>query len=68
LTAFDVVRRRGLAVACLVISESQSSPVPLEETRDTIARFAPALDVVALPRLADPAVDHPAFDRITERV
>jgi len=68
LTAFDVVRRRGLAVACLVISESQSSPVPLEETHDTIARFTPALDVVALPRLAEPAVDHPAFDRIAERV
>jgi dethiobiotin synthetase len=68
LTALDVLRRRGLAVACLVISESQSSPVPLEETRDTVARFAPALEIVALPRLADPALDHPAFDRIAERV
>jgi dethiobiotin synthetase len=68
LTALDVVRRRGLVVACLVISESRSSPVPLEETRDTVARFAPAFDVVALPRLVDPAFDHPAFDRIAERV
>jgi dethiobiotin synthetase len=63
-----VVRRRGLAVACLVISESQSSPVPLDETRDTVARFAGGLDIVALPRLTDPAADHPAFDRIAERV
>ena len=68
LTALEVVRRRGLAVACLVISESRGSPVPLDETRDTVARFASAVEVVALPRLADPAVDHPAFDRIAERV
>jgi dethiobiotin synthetase len=68
LTALDAARRRGHAVACLVISESASSPVPLEETRDTVARFAGGLDIVALPRLADPAVDHPAFDRIAERV
>jgi dethiobiotin synthetase len=68
LTALEVLRRRGLDVACLVISESASSPPPLDETRDTIARFTSGLDVVALPRLADPACDHPAFDRIAEQV
>jgi dethiobiotin synthetase len=68
LTALDVLRRRSLDVACLVISESQGSPVPLEETRDTVARFASAIEVVALPRLADPATDHPAFERIAEHV
>jgi dethiobiotin synthetase len=68
LTALEVLRRRGLDVACLVISESASSPAPLDETRDTIARFTSGLDVVALPRLADPACDHPAFDRIAEQV
>jgi dethiobiotin synthetase len=68
LTALDVVRRRGLAVAFLVISESQSSPVPLDETCETVARFAAGLDIVTLPRLTDPAVEHPAFDRIAERM
>jgi dethiobiotin synthetase len=68
LTALDVLRRRGPDVACLVINESAGAPVPLDETRDAIARFAPAVDIVALPRCADPAFDHPAFDRITEQV
>jgi dethiobiotin synthetase len=68
LTALDVLRRHGLDVACLVISESVSSPVGLDETRDAVARFAPGLDVVALPRLAGPAFEHPAFDRIAERL
>jgi len=67
LTALEVVRRRGLAVACLVISESQGSPVPLEETRATVARFASAIEVVTLPRLVDPVFDHPAFDQIAEQ-
>jgi len=68
LTALDVLRRRGLAVACLVISESAIGTVPLDETRDAIARFAPGLDVLALPRLAGPAFEHPGFDRIAERM
>ncbi len=68
LTALDVLRRRGLDVACLVISESAGSAVGLDETRDTVARFAPGLDIVALPRLAGPAFEHPAFDRIAERM
>jgi len=68
LTALDVLRRRGLAVACLVISESAIGTVPLDETRDAIAGFAPGLDVVALPRLAGPAFEHPAFDQIAGRM
>ena len=68
LTALDVLARRNLAVATLVISQTPSSPVRLDETRDTIARFAPQLDVVALPRLAPSVLEHPAFDRIAERL
>ena len=68
LTALDVLARRNLAVASLVISQTPGSPVRLDETRDTIARFAPQLDVVALPRLAPSVLEHPAFDRIAERL
>jgi dethiobiotin synthetase len=68
LTALDVARRRGLAIACLVISESQDSLVPLDETRHTVARFAPGLEVIALPRLPDPTCDHPAFDHMAEQM
>jgi len=64
LSALDVIARRDLAVAVLVISETAGSPVRLDATRETIARFAPAIDVVALPRLSPSVPDHPVFDRI----
>jgi dethiobiotin synthetase len=68
LTALDVLARRSLKVAALVISETAGSPVGLDATRDTIARFAPQVDVVALPRLAGAAAAHPAFERIAEKL
>jgi dethiobiotin synthetase len=64
LSALDVISRRDLAVAALVISETAGSPVRLDETRDSIARFAPKIDVAALPRLAPSAPDHPVFVRV----
>jgi dethiobiotin synthetase len=66
LTALDVIARRGLTTAALVISETPRSPVRLDETRDAIARFAPDLDIVALPRLTPAVPEHPAFDRVAE--
>jgi dethiobiotin synthetase len=66
LTALDALFRRDLAVASLVVSETAGSPVRLDETRDAIARFAPKLDVVALPRLTRSAPPHPVFERIAE--
>jgi len=68
LTALDALARRALAVTALVISESAGSPVRLDETRDTIARFAPSLDIVALPRLTGSTAKHAAFDHIVERM
>src|SRR5262249_53417601 len=49
LTALDVLSRRGIRVAALVVSETAGSPVRLGETRDTLARFAPPHDVVVFP-------------------
>jgi dethiobiotin synthetase len=56
LTAADAVRRRGIEIAGIVISESEESPVPVAETRDTIARFIADAPIRTLPRLpgADP--------------
>ncbi len=68
LTALDVLARRSLKVAALVISETPGSPGGLDETRETLARFAPHVEVVALPRLAAPAVSHPAFEQIAARL
>ena len=67
LTALDVLARHGLTVAALVISQSIGSPVNLDETRDTIARFAPKLDIVILPRLTGKP-EHAAFDHVAARL
>jgi dethiobiotin synthetase len=68
LSALDVIARGDLKVAALVISETAGGSVRLDETRDTIARFAPQIDVVALPRLTPSVPDHPVFDRIAARL
>jgi dethiobiotin synthetase len=68
LTALDVLARRGLVVAAVVVSESAGSLVRLDETRDAIARFAPQVDVVAVPRLPVATVEHGAFGQIADRM
>lgn len=50
LTAVEAMRARGLDIAAMVISESKDSPVPLAETVDTLQRFLPDLEILALPR------------------
>lgn len=65
LTALQVLARRNIDVAAVVVSESEASPASLDETVATIARFADSIDVIGVPRLADGAT-HPAFARIAE--
>jgi dethiobiotin synthetase len=64
LTALEVLVRRNLNVAAVVISESQGSAASLEDTVATVERFAGVIDVVGIPRLPAGAVDHPAFARL----
>ena len=52
LTALDVLARTRLTVAALVVNETANSAVPLDETIDTLRRFASAIPVVALRRSA----------------
>ena len=61
LTSLEVLVRRNLDVAAVVVSESAGSAASLEETVATVQRFANSIDVVAIPRLAPDAGDHPAF-------
>ncbi len=51
LTAAEALRARGIAVAAIVVSESEESPVPLEETVATLKRFLPGMRFLTLPRL-----------------
>jgi dethiobiotin synthetase len=64
LTALQVLARRNMEVAAVVVSESADSPAPLEETVATIARFADSIEVIGIPRLPRDASPHPAFGRI----
>jgi dethiobiotin synthetase len=68
LTALDVLARRAVKVAALVVSESPGSPVRLDETCDTLTRFAPQHELVALPRLAPSAPEHAAFRHLAGRL
>ena len=57
LTAVQSIEGSGLALAAVLVSQSEDEPVPLEETVDTLQRFCTA-PVEALPRggsLPDPA-------------
>ena len=40
------------------------SAASLEETVETIARFADSIDVVGIPRLPRDVTSHPGFDRL----
>ena len=55
LTAAEALRGRNARLAGIVISESAESPVPPDETRDTIRRFLPGVRIRVLPRLGGDA-------------
>jgi dethiobiotin synthetase len=64
LTALEVMARRNLDIAAVVVSESEGSAASLDETAAAIAQFADAIDVIAVPRLAVATSDHTAFAQI----
>jgi dethiobiotin synthetase len=66
LTALQVLVRRNLDIAAVVVSESEGSAASLEDTVATIARFSDSIDVIGIPRLADAASAHPAFAAIAQ--
>jgi dethiobiotin synthetase len=67
LTALDVLKRRELTVAAVVVSESEATTVPLGETLRTLANFVSGVTLLAVPRLAAGA-DHPAFAELAGRL
>jgi dethiobiotin synthetase len=64
LTALDVLAKRSLAVATIVVSEKDNDTVPLDDTVASIARFSRGAEVIGLPRLPAGLTQHPAFARI----
>lgn len=54
LTTVAAMRERGAKISGVVISESEESPVPVEETVETIARFLKGIKIAAVARDAEP--------------
>jgi dethiobiotin synthetase len=66
LSALDVLARRKLKVAAVVVSETPGSAATLADTADTIRRFAANIEVFALPRLPEGAHDHPVMGALVD--
>jgi dethiobiotin synthetase len=64
LTALEVLARRNLDVAAVAVSESQGGAASLADTLECLERFADAIDVIGIPRLATGTFEHPALARI----
>ena len=54
LTALAQLRASNLGPRAIIVSETPHSTVPLQETIETIARFAGETRLIALPRNAEP--------------
>jgi dethiobiotin synthetase len=66
LTALHVLAQRKLDIAAIVVSETPASPVPLDDTIASIARFADSIEVIGLPRLPVGSDFHPTFARLAK--
>ena len=68
LSAVDVLKRRELSIAALIVSETAEGTVVLADTVSTLTRFVHPIEVLALPRLDEGARAHATFDRLAERL
>jgi dethiobiotin synthetase len=68
LTALDALLRWDVPIAALVISETEGSGVPLDDTVAAIARFAGRIEVIGVPRLPAGKHEHPAFGKIADLI
>ncbi|MFY9992168.1 MAG: dethiobiotin synthase [Rhodoplanes sp.] len=67
-SAVDVIERRSLPIAALVVNETAGSPVSFSDTVDSIRTFCPNLDVQGLPWLANGNLDHAVFQRLAAKL
>jgi dethiobiotin synthetase len=66
LTALQVLARRNLDIAAVVVSESADSAATLDETVSAIARFSDSIEVIGIPHLPRDveAGSQPAFAQL----
>ncbi|MFY9697296.1 MAG: dethiobiotin synthase [Rhodoplanes sp.] len=67
-SAVDVIERRSLPIAALVVNETAGSPVSFSDTVDSIRTFCPNLDVQGLPWLANGNLDHAVFQHLAAKL
>jgi len=65
LTALAALRHRHLAILAVVVSATEGSAVPLDDTVASIARFAAGVRMLTLPRLA-PGADDAVFGQLAD--
>jgi dethiobiotin synthetase len=67
-SAVDVLERRGLPIAALVVNETAGSPVSFSDTVESIRTFCRSLDVQGLPWLANGKLGHAVFRHLTAKL
>jgi dethiobiotin synthetase len=66
-SAIDVLERRELSIAALVVNETAGSPVSFNDTVESIRTFCPTLDVQGLPWLANGNLGNAVFQHLAAK-
>ena len=66
-SAIDVLERRDLSVAALVVNETAGSPVSFNDTVESIRTFCPTLDVQGLTWLANGNLGNAVFQHLAAK-
>lgn len=66
-SAIDVLERRDLSIAALVVNETAGSPVSFNDTVESIRTFCPKLDVQGLPWLANGNFGNGVFEHLAAK-
>jgi dethiobiotin synthetase len=66
-SAIDVLERRDLTIAALVVNETAGSSVSFADTMESIRTFCPKLDVQGLPWLANGNLGNPVFQHLAAK-
>lgn len=66
-SAVDVLERRNLMIAALIVNETAGSAVSFSDTVESIQTFCPNIDVQGLPWLIEEKKDHPVFQHLAAK-
>ena len=67
-SAVDVLERRNISIAALVVNETAGSSVSLVDTMESISSFYPKLDIQGLPWLGNGNLGHAVFRHLVAKI